>query len=93
MDFPDEAFNKAQEAGLSNTQLYKQAGNSIVVGVLYHIYKELYSAMPYLFEDLTVGSFFSGIGAFEIAFDRLYSNCASRNQNEVNFPQPQVGIT
>lgn len=74
MDFDDEDFEKAQAAGVSNTQLYKQAGNSIVVAVLYNIYKELYQAMPYLFEDLKVGSYFSGIGAFEKALDRLYED-------------------
>ena len=47
----------------SGSQLYKQAGNSIVVDVLQHIMEELYKAMPYLFEDIEVGSFFSGIGA------------------------------
>lgn len=57
---------------MSNSQLYKQAGNSIVVDVLYYIYIELYRAMPYLFDDLRLGSFFSGIGAFESALDRLY---------------------
>lgn len=34
MGFDDEDFDKAKSAGLSNTQLYKQAGNSIVVNVL-----------------------------------------------------------
>jgi len=58
---------------VSNTQLYKQAGNSIVTNVLYYIYKELYKAMPYLFDDLKVGSYFSGIGAFEIGLNKLYS--------------------
>jgi len=61
---------------VSNSQLYKQAGNSIVVDVLYYIYKELYRAMPYLFEDLKVGSYFSGIGAFEKGLDRLYEDIA-----------------
>lgn len=61
---------------VSNSQLYKQAGNSIVVDVLYYIYKELYRAMPYLFEDLEVGSYFSGIGAFEKGLDRLYEDIA-----------------
>ncbi len=28
--------------GISNTQLYKMAGNSIVVDVLYYIFKELF---------------------------------------------------
>ena len=55
----------------SGSQLYKQAGNSIVVDVLQHIMEELYKAMPYLFEDIEVGSFFSGIGAFEKALQRL----------------------
>ena len=34
MGFSDQDFNKAKTTGLSNTQLYKQAGNSIVVDVL-----------------------------------------------------------
>lgn len=40
MGFSDEAFNKASEFN-SNAQLYKQAGNSIVVNVLYEILKNL----------------------------------------------------
>ena len=40
MGFSDEAFEKAQKVN-SNTQLYKQAGNSIVVNVLEAIFKEL----------------------------------------------------
>lgn len=39
MGFDDEDFDKAQAAGISNTQLYKQAGNSIVVNVLEEIIK------------------------------------------------------
>ena len=42
MGFSDENFDAAQRAGISNSQLYKQAGNSIVVDVLYYIYVELY---------------------------------------------------
>jgi DNA (cytosine-5)-methyltransferase 1 len=38
MDFDDKDFEKAQKL-LSNTQLYKQAGNSIVVGVVEQIAK------------------------------------------------------
>lgn len=34
MGFSDEDFDKAEAIGTSNTQLYKQAGNSIVVNVL-----------------------------------------------------------
>ena len=41
MDFDDTDFDKAQ-AVVSNSQLYKQAGNSIVVSVLYYIFKELF---------------------------------------------------
>ena len=40
MGFTDEDFDKAQEVN-SNTQLYKQAGNSIVVPVLEAIFREL----------------------------------------------------
>lgn len=41
MGFSDDDFNKAKNAGISNTQLYKQAGNSIVVNVLDGILKNL----------------------------------------------------
>lgn len=40
MDFTDEDFHKA-EAVNSNTQLYKQAGNSIVKAVLIAIFKQM----------------------------------------------------
>lgn len=42
MGFSDEDFYKAKNAGISNSQLYKQAGNSIVVPVLESIFKELF---------------------------------------------------
>ena len=41
MGFDDEDFYKAQSTGNSNSQLYKQAGNSIVVKVLEKIVKNL----------------------------------------------------
>ena len=40
MGFADESFDKAEKVN-SNAQLYKQAGNSIVVNVLMNIFKEL----------------------------------------------------
>mgnify|MGYP002672073831 FL=1 len=40
MGFDDEDFYKAQNAGISNSQLYKQAGNSIVVNVLQAIFRQ-----------------------------------------------------
>lgn len=43
MGFSDEDFNKI--VGISNTQLYKMAGNSIVVNVLVHIFKSLFEAL------------------------------------------------
>lgn len=42
MAFTDEDFYKAKNIGISNSQLYKQAGNSIVVKVLEGIFKELF---------------------------------------------------
>ena len=41
MGFDDDDFYKAQATGNSNTQLYKQAGNSIVVNVLEKIFNNL----------------------------------------------------
>ena len=85
MGFSDENFEAAYNVGISNSQLYKQAGNSIVVDVLYYIFVELYKAMPYLFDDLRLSSFFSGIGAFESALNRLYEGI-----NSGNFTKPQA---
>ena len=84
MGFSDENFEAAEKM-VSNSQLYKQAGNSIVVDVLYYILVELYKAMPYLFDNLRLSSFFSGIGAFEIALNRLYEGI-----NSGNFINPQA---
>ena len=42
MGFDDADFYKAQTAGISNTQLYKQAGNSIVVNVLEKIFSNMF---------------------------------------------------
>lgn len=44
MGVSDEDFHKAQSVN-SNTQLYKQAGNSIVVNVLDEIFKELFKEL------------------------------------------------
>ena len=41
MGFDDSDIDKCIEAKLSNTQLYKQAGNSIVVNILEEIFKQL----------------------------------------------------
>ena len=41
MDFTDEEYEAAEKAGVSKTQLYKQAGNSIVVSVLSGIFNNL----------------------------------------------------
>ena len=84
MGFDDSDYEAASKV-VSNSQMYKQAGNSIVVDVLYYILVELYKAMPYLFDDLRLSSFFSGIGAFEIALNRLYESI-----NTGNFTSPQV---
>ena len=42
MGFSDKDFEKAQNLPTSNTQLYKQAGNSIVIDVLEKIFKNLF---------------------------------------------------
>ena len=42
MGFSDEDFHKIKKAGVSNSQAYKQAGNSIVVNVLEPIFKNLF---------------------------------------------------
>lgn len=42
MGISDEDFYKAKATGISDTQLYKQAGNAIVVDVLYYIFKNMF---------------------------------------------------
>ena len=39
--FPDWAFERARAVGVSDSQLYKQAGNSVTVNVVYEIAKRL----------------------------------------------------
>lgn len=55
----------------SDAQLFKQAGNSIIVDMLYYIYKNLKEQYPDDFKDLNVCSLFSGIGAFESALSKV----------------------
>lgn len=54
--FPDEYFYKAQEVN-SNTQLYKQAGNSITVDVLYYILKNLLTEQPEFKGQMSIEDF------------------------------------
>lgn len=87
MGFSKEDFIKAKEQGMSNQQLYKQAGNSIVVNVLEVLFNELHIALPEVFNDgISVLSTFSGIGAFESALDRIGVN----KINEVNFSEKHI---
>lgn len=46
MGFSSEQFNKAKSVGISDSQLYKQAGNSIITNcvelIAEHLYKAIY---------------------------------------------------
>ena len=42
MDVEDPDIDKMQASGLSNSAQYKLAGNSIVVNVLYHIFRKMF---------------------------------------------------
>lgn len=53
MDFSDEDFHKAEKVN-SNTQLYKQAGNSIVVNVLVAILGQLFSGKEDVYKNCKV---------------------------------------
>ena len=73
-----ETLNTWGGNNMENVRVRKlQAGNSIVVDVLYYIMKNLKDAMPYLFENMEIGSFFSGVGAFEKALDKVQQNHSS----------------
>lgn len=43
MDVDETDIDKIQQVGISNTQQYKLAGNSIVVGCLYHIFRKMFT--------------------------------------------------
>ena len=53
MDFSDADFHKAEKVN-SNTQLYKQAGNSIVVNVLVAILGQLFLGKEDVYRDCKV---------------------------------------
>lgn len=42
MDMADSDIDKIQQAGISKTQQYKLAGNSIVVSCLYHVFRKMF---------------------------------------------------
>ena len=42
MDVDDKDIDKLLNSGISNTQLYKMAGNSITIAPLYHIFRKLF---------------------------------------------------
>lgn len=42
MDVSEEDIDKIQASGVSNSQQYKMAGNSIVVNCLYHIFRTMF---------------------------------------------------
>ena len=60
MGFPDWAFDRAAEAGTTKTQLYKQAGNSIVVPVLQAIFEGMYQKDSWKSKRRTLDDFFGG---------------------------------
>lgn len=66
-EFDDIDFMKAQQAGVSATQLYKQAGNSIVVDVLCCIFENLLKDV----ENVSLNELFAGIGSQAKALKKL----------------------
>ena len=42
MDVDDADIDKIEASGLSNSAMYKLYGNSIVVSVLYHLFRKLF---------------------------------------------------
>jgi DNA (cytosine-5)-methyltransferase 1 len=72
MGFSDTDFNLASSTGISNSQLYKQAGNSIAYSVIKGILYNLSIQYPEEFKDgFGYISLFSGVGAFEMALRDL----------------------
>jgi DNA (cytosine-5)-methyltransferase 1 len=74
MGFDDKDYYKAKKAGVTDIQISKQAGNSIVTTIPYYIFKELHKVLPEVMNEVKMLSLFSGIGAFEKGLDRLFMN-------------------
>ncbi len=49
--FDDFLFDRARAAGISDAQLYKQAGNSVTVNIVYEIGKRLAEMEEYILEE------------------------------------------
>ncbi len=71
MGFDDTDYYKAKAAGVTDKQISKQAGNSIVTTIPYYIFKELHKVLPEVMNDAKMLSLFSGIGSFEKGITRL----------------------
>ena len=69
MGFDDADFEKAEKVN-SNTQLYKQAGNSIVVSVVEYIIKALFDCKAFETEDKNQMSFND-----EESFNKIIEGC------------------
>lgn len=54
MDVDDDDIDKIQKAGISRSQQYKMAGNSIVVACLYHIFRKLFIEQESESQQLTI---------------------------------------
>lgn len=54
MDVSEEDIDRIQNAGISRSQQYKMAGNSIVVACLYHIFRKLFIEQESESQQLTI---------------------------------------
>lgn len=70
-DFEKVKYNENKKQEISNSQLYKMAGNSIVVDVLIAIFKQMKKQYPEHMKEVDMISLFSGIGSFENAMGRV----------------------
>lgn len=72
MGFSDVDYNKAASTGNSNSQLYKQAGNAIVLPLIQKVMVKMQEYFPNDFKDgLRYLSLFSGVGTFEMALKNI----------------------
>lgn len=54
MDVSEENIDRIQKAGISRSQQYKLAGNSIVVACMYHIFRKLFIEQESESQQLTI---------------------------------------
>ena len=84
MDVSDSDINRMKRANISNTQMYRQFGNSIVVSCMHGIFKNLFTERK---KPLKVFEAFAGYGSQRMALERLHKEMPQFNYEIVGISE------